>query len=124
MDKKFVKILTTADKVLILILVLIIFSSSFLILSHHNKNGVLICKSGDNVVGKYDLRKDRIININDDIIVEIKDNKARIKYSTCPLQYCVKQGWIKYNGDMVVCVPNKCAIYIVNDKQELDLITK
>ncbi|MGA6925800.1 MAG: NusG domain II-containing protein, partial [Desulfosarcina sp.] len=33
------------------------------------------------------------------MILEILDHRLRIKHSDCPRQFCVHQGWAKYEGE-------------------------
>ncbi|GAQ25979.1 lipoprotein [Tepidanaerobacter syntrophicus] len=47
-------------------------------------------------------------------IVEVDKDKVRIIYSDCPDQDCVRQGWISRPGQIIVCLPNKIVIKIVN----------
>ena len=68
------------------------------------------------------LDKDRIIDIDKGIVIEIKDGKARIKKSTCKNKYCVKQGWS--NRFPIICIPNEVSVVIKSKKKEEMLITK
>lgn len=43
-------------------------------------------------------------------IVEIKDNRVRIKDSTCNKRLCVHQGWVDKGA--VICLPNKVVVRI------------
>jgi hypothetical protein len=53
---------------------------------------------------------------------EIKDKKVKMKNSTCPLHTCVKQGWIKNNNEMIICMPNR--IKISFSRSDYDAVTK
>ena len=44
--------------------------------------------------------------------VEIHDHRIRIQHSDCPRQFCVHQGWAKYEGESIICVPFKTLIEI------------
>ncbi|MEA2095348.1 MAG: NusG domain II-containing protein [Candidatus Cloacimonadota bacterium] len=115
------KIFKTADIILIIFLLSIAVFMLVLIkdnvsakqveISYHNK-----------FVASTPLNKDRIINIDEGIVVEIKDGKVRIKESTCKNQYCVKQGWS--SNFPIICVPNEVSVVIKNKKKEEMLITK
>ncbi len=56
-----------------------------------------------------------IILKNGNIIIEIKDNRVRVKKSDCPDKLCVKKGWIKNPGEFIICMPNKMVIQITGD---------
>ncbi len=59
------------------------------------------------------LNKDQeIVLLNGKMLVEIKENKIRVKRSDCPRQICVNTGWIQYTGEAIVCVPFKTLIEI------------
>ena len=59
------------------------------------------------------LEKDKIIPIlNNKMQVEIKSGRARVLDSDCPHHICKNMGWIKYNGETIVCVPNQVLIEI------------
>jgi len=80
-------------------------------ISYHNK-----------LIASVSLDKDRIIDLAEGIIVEIKDGKIRIKESTCKNKYCVKQGWS--NRFPIICVPNEVSVVIKSKKKEEMLITR
>jgi hypothetical protein len=44
--------------------------------------------------------------------IEIKDRQIRVSESDCPKTLCVRKGWIRMSGDVIVCVPNKVLIEI------------
>ena len=46
------------------------------------------------------------------MVLEILDNRIRVKHSDCPRQFCVRQGWVKYEGESIVCVPFRTLIEI------------
>lgn len=56
-----------------------------------------------------------IILKNGNIIIEITDNRVRVKKSDCPDKLCVKKGWIKNPGEFIICMPNKLVIQIIGD---------
>lgn len=115
------KTFTSADIVLIFFLLSIVVFMFVLIkddisakqvdISYHNK-----------FVVSVPLDKDRIIDIDEGIIVEIKDGKVRIKESTCKNKYCVKQGWS--NRFPIICIPNEVSVVIKSKKEEEMLITR
>ena len=53
--------------------------------------------------------------------VRFKDNMVRVTASNSPLKLCVKQGWIKEPGDMIVGIPDRLLIKIVGEKQDNEL---
>ena len=57
-------------------------------------------------------------------ILVIEDGKARIKEASCPDKLCVKQHEVMYNGETLVCLPNKTTVKIVSEiESETDFIS-
>jgi len=69
------------------------------------------------------LNKDRIIALENGIVLEVKDGRIRVKDSDCPKKICVKHGWLRYANDVIVCIPNETIIYL-KKKSDLDFITR
>jgi len=67
----------------------------------------------DKLLEESGLDKDRIITILDGKMqLEIKDGRARVLNTDCPHHICKNMGWIKYNGETIVCVPNQVLIEV------------
>lgn len=71
-----------------------------------------------------DLREDRQINLlNGKMVLEIRDNKIRVKESDCPRKVCMRVGWVSHPGEAIVCVPYKTAIEIgTPEKSAVDAV--
>lgn len=71
-----------------------------------------------------DLKEHRQISLlNGKMVLEIMDNKIRVKQSDCPRQVCVRVGWISHTGEAIVCVPYKTAIEIgAPEKSAIDAV--
>jgi len=115
------KIFTSADIVLILFLLSIAVFMLVLIKDNISAKQVEISYH-NTFVSSIPLDKDRIINIDDGIVVEIKDGKVRIKESTCKNKYCIKQGCS--NRFPIICIPNEVSVVIKSKQKEEMLITK
>ena len=50
-------------------------------------------------------------------LLVIKDGVASIKEANCPDKLCVKQHAAKYDGQTLVCLPNKTTVKIVSKTQ-------
>lgn len=76
---------------------------------------------------KFSLNEDKEITLKNGDgynILVIKDGCARIKEASCPDKLCVKQHEVKYNGEALVCLPNKTTVKVVSDKNpETDFIS-
>ena len=69
------------------------------------------------VLETFDLSQDTTYTISSEPhgvnILNIQDGKAWISEADCPNQDCVKQGKISMNGEMLVCLPHRITVSIV-----------
>lgn len=57
-------------------------------------------------------------------VLVIENGMAKIKEASCPDKLCVKQHEVHYNGETLVCLPNKTTVKIVSEiNSEIDLIS-
>ena len=57
--------------------------------------------------------------------IEVNAGRVRVARSNCPKQICVRSGWIKEPGEVIVCVPNKVLIEIRSPKgPRLDAVVR
>lgn len=53
----------------------------------------------------------------------IKDGKADVTEADCPDKLCVNQHSISFNGETIVCLPNKLVVKIVSGEEaDVDII--
>ena len=77
----------------------------------------------------YPLSQDVTVTLSNDKIsgynlLVIKDGFASITQANCPDKLCVKQRKIKYDGQTLVCLPNKTIVKIVsNSDSDTDFIS-
>jgi len=78
--------------------------------------------------GKYPLDTDAEVRIGSGgkyNLLIIKDGCAQITEASCPNKLCIKQGKIKYEGQSIVCLPNKVVVEIVGgEKSQFDAVVK
>jgi len=53
-------------------------------------------------------------------IIEVDKNRVRVVSSPCPDKDCMRQGWASKPGQMLVCLPNRVVVKIVNQSIEQD----
>jgi hypothetical protein len=117
--KRIFDLITLPDFFLILFLLIFAGLMSIQINSDLNKSQVIITKAND-FVGSYYLTDNKVIEIDKNVAIEIKNGKVRMLRSDCSHQYCVRQGW---NDLMpIICVPNQIVISI-KSKEDI-LITR
>ncbi len=85
--------------------------------------------SNNKLVGEYVLTDDYkdVVKIESETgynIMHIEDGQIWIHEASCPDKICIYQGKISKNGEMIVCIPNRMFIKIVdeNDEREIDFI--
>ena len=78
--------------------------------------------------GTYPLDADAEIFIRGDgayNILVIKDGEAAVLDASCPDKLCMHQGKIRYDGQSIICLPNKVVVEIVGGGQsEYDAVTR
>lgn len=59
------------------------------------------------------LEVDKYPSLLGEMIIEIKDNKVRVKKEESPLHYCSMQGWVDSVAKPIVCLPNEVIVTIM-----------
>ena len=85
---------------------------AYLLLGRQTGSCVMISKDNEEI-GTYSLKDDRVIDVGDGNRLEIKDGAVHMLYADCPDQICVPTGWIDQEHDLIVCMPNKVVVQIV-----------
>ena len=62
------------------------------------------------------LSKDKYPSLLGEMIIEIKDNKVRVKKEESPLHYCSMQGWVDSVAKPIVCLPNSVVITVMGQE--------
>ena len=107
---------------LFLIVVLLTITN---IVTNKAKGGVLyaiVTINGEQTF-KLDMREDREIVLSPDkyssllgeMIIEVKNEKVRVKKEESPLHYCSIQGWVDSVARPIVCLPNAVIITVVGN---------
>ena len=63
--------------------------------------------------GRYDLETERVIGIGETNRLEIKGGKASMVHADCPDQICVQMEPISELHELIVCMPNKVIVEVV-----------
>lgn len=117
--------LTKADIALIGIVVAVALASSTIIISGSPNDSIsAICEIDGKVVKRIELNTEQIVDLQNGMKLEIVPGKIRVVQSDCPNQICVSHGWVKGPHDVIVCVPNKTIIYLEQQEDSIDFITR
>lgn len=67
-------------------------------------------------VAEYSLLEDGEYSLNGGTnILKIENGEAYLTYADCPDKTCVRTGKIKYEGQSIICLPNRVSVRIVGD---------
>lgn len=107
-------------------LVILLVISFFLKGKH---GGQIVVTVGGEVYGSYTLDRAQEIPIVIDGVTTnlliIKDGKADMLEANCPDGLCVQQAKISKNNEMIVCLPNKVVVQVVDGEESgVDSIAK
>jgi len=64
----------------------------------------------------------KVIGVNGESEIEIKQGKARFVHSHCFSQQCVLHGWISIAGETIACLPNKVSVSLIGRNSEFDAL--
>ena len=55
-------------------------------------------------------------------VVEVSG--GRVVDADCPDRLCVRQGWIRYSGESIVCLPHKLVVTVRGSEHDLDAVAR
>lgn len=124
--------MTKGDKVLIIIVVILTFLSLGFInrMSLSNKDKYISVQVSGKEIKKIIFDKNMIgkeIPIKSQYgfnLIEIGDERVRVKEADCPDKLDVKKGFISNIGETIVCLPNKLIVEIkgVQEEEVIDIM--
>ena len=82
-----------------------------------------IIRSSGKIFQEFPLTFDRQIEVPGPLgvsIITIQNHKARIASDPSPRQYCVRQGWLQYAGEIALCLPNQISLELTGRKKRYD----
>ena len=57
-------------------------------------------------------------------VVEVSGGRVRVREADCPDRLCVRQGWISYDGESIVCLPHKLIVTVRGTAGDLDAVAR
>ena len=54
--------------------------------------------------------------------IEIRDGRVRMLEASCPNHLCIRQGWIRFEGQSIVCLPNKVTVTVRGTGDGFDFV--
>ena len=110
---------------ILLVLVLVAVGVVLLIVTKNNgKEGAYVVVMVQNSEeARYSLAVDGVYDINSGTnTIEIKDGRVRMIEAFCPNHLCIRQGWIRFEGQSIVCLPNKVSVTVRGTGDALDFV--
>ena len=107
----------------LIIIVIFIISIFLIIMKITSKEGnTATVYYEDKIILTIDLTKDKEYTVKGyqgDVVLEVKNNKIRVKEENSYNHICSKEGYISESGKSLICLPNKIIIKI-DGKSEID----
>ena len=111
------------DTLLILTLLLIGIILLFVLRGQSNEGSYVIIMYQNEEKARFSLASDGIYNINNGKNkIEILGGKVRMTYADCPDELCIRQGWIEYDGQSIICLPNKITVMVSGGDSLVDFV--
>ena len=103
------------DLILIAALILIVLSALLVLFLLREEGGtVRITKDGE-LWGEYSLRENRTVEIVSEDGYNrliIRDGEAYMEYASCPDGICVSHRPVRFDGESIICLPNRVVVEI------------
>lgn len=109
------------DLILVLSLIFIAVLSLILLLTLRTDGAYARVEIDGEHYATYPLSVDGEYRLGDTNTLTIKDGEAYMKEADCPDKTCVHTRPAKYNGESIICLPNKISVIIVSDNSGIDL---
>lgn len=115
------------DLILIAVLIAAAGAAFGLIQLNKKSGGYAVVVQEGSEIASYPLDKDISVTIPSSAggynTLVIKDGKADVTDADCPDKLCVNQHSISYDGETIVCLPNKLVIKITSETEaDVDII--
>ena len=121
MDRKHTTLLR--DILLIVALLLIGIVLLFVLRGRSSEGSYVVIMYQNDEKARFSLAIDGVYDINDGKNqIEILDGKVRMIDADCPDELCIRQGWIEYDGQSIICLPNKITGMVSGGDSSVDFV--
>lgn len=104
------------DSLLILGLLLVTGALVLVVFLSRESGAFVEVKHDGVLVATYALHEERTVELNGGTnVLVIEGGVAYLSYANCPDHTCVRTGKIKYNGQSIVCLPNRITVTVVSE---------
>ena len=108
-----------------LILIILALSTVILIVtrSRREQGAYVVVMVQNEEIARFSLDVDGTYDINGGTnTIEIKDGRVRMLEASCPNHLCIHQGWIRLEGQSIVCLPNKVIVTVRGTGDGFDFV--
>ena len=123
MDRK--KRRTTLVRDLVLIAVLLCLGIALMIITngHGHEGAYAVVMVRNEEKARYSLAIDGVYDINGGTNrIEIKDGRVRMTEAVCPNHLCIRQGWIRFENQSIVCLPSRLSVIVKGTDDSYDYV--
>ena len=121
MDRKHTTLLR--DILLIVALLLIGIVLLFVLRGRSSEGSYVVIMYQNDEKARFSLTSNGVYDINDGKNqIEILDGKVRMIDADCPDELCIRQGWIEYDGQSIICLPNKITVMVSGGDSSVDFV--
>ena len=122
---RWLSILTIGDRILITVIIFAIGSFYWVQYSKEQGARVKIQSEGDAQIHNMAEHAIRILRGPEGMSeVEIGSSGVRMRTSSCRFQRCVHRGWVRRQGEMIVCIPNRIVVTILGARSGVDAVSR
>ena len=102
---------------LIILGILVVLIGGLFLFKSKQQGAKIVIKKNDQIEGYYSLDDDRIINIDNENKIQIKNHEVFMIKATCPDHLCIKQGKINKKGATIVCLPHHLVVEVIEGNE-------
>jgi heptaprenyl diphosphate synthase len=84
-----------------------------------SEGSIVTIQRNGQTIGRLDLRENAELTVTGDrgnLTVVVRNGAVRVSQADCPNRLCVRTGWRRRAGEMIVCVPNHTVISVRGEK--------
>lgn len=113
-------IMNRKDIKLVIILFCIVIVIFFVIKFNKKEGNMAEVYYEDKLILSIDLNKNGEYVVDGelgDVVLEVRDNKIRVKKENSPKNICSKEGYISDSSRTLICLPNKIVVKVVGESE-------
>lgn len=119
------------NDILLLVLLILVGVSAYFFKEQSIRKAAFSSVALINVNGetlyRIDLNKDDTFSLDTEFgynMVTVKDGKIMVSKADCPDQICVNHAPISKKGEVIICLPHKLEITIIESEESIDAVAE